>query len=196
MKRSLGLFALLIGFGVFAAPAAATDYDAVLSGLNVNPPNASPATGFTDVTVTGNTLTVNVNWSGLITPASAAHIHCCGVPPTNLNVAVGFPSFPGAASGSYLHVFDMTDSTIYTSGFLAASGGTTAGAEAALIAALNNNGNQTNPPTLVGTYVNVHTSTFPGGEIRGFPSVPEPSTMALMAIGVAGVGFVARRRRG
>jgi hypothetical protein len=49
------------------------------------------------------------------------------------------------------------------------------------------------------TYVNVHTATFPGGEIRGqllqVTVVPEPGTYALMLAGLGLVGFAIRRRR-
>jgi hypothetical protein len=43
-------------------------------------------------------------------------------------------------------------------------------------------------------YVNIHTSTFPGGEIRG-QVVPEPSTLVLVSLGAAAVGACALRRR-
>jgi CHRD domain-containing protein/PEP-CTERM motif-containing protein len=41
-------------------------------------------------------------------------------------------------------------------------------------------------------YMNVHTSTFPGGEIRGqltLTGVPEPSTMALTGLGAAALAL-------
>jgi hypothetical protein len=45
-------------------------------------------------------------------------------------------------------------------------------------------------------YMNVHDSTFPGGEIRGqLLLVPEPSTVALLALGVGGIALQAHRRR-
>ncbi len=45
-------------------------------------------------------------------------------------------------------------------------------------------------------YINFHTTQFGGGEIRGaLQVVPEPSTYALMATGLAGVGLAALRRR-
>jgi hypothetical protein len=46
------------------------------------------------------------------------------------------------------------------------------------------------------TYLNIHSSVVPGGEIRGFlAAVPEPSTWAMMILGFAGIGFMAYRRK-
>lgn len=49
------------------------------------------------------------------------------------------------------------------------------------------------------TYVNIHTSFDPAGEIRGqmvrVVPIPEPETYALMAAGLGFVGWVASRRR-
>jgi hypothetical protein len=44
-------------------------------------------------------------------------------------------------------------------------------------------------------YLNIHTSQFPAGEIRGFlAAVPEPASWAMMLIGLCGVGMLLRRR--
>jgi hypothetical protein len=45
-------------------------------------------------------------------------------------------------------------------------------------------------------YLNIHTQTFPGGEIRGnFALVPEPATWAMMIVGFGAAGAMLRRSR-
>lgn len=138
-------------------------FTADLSGANENPPTATSATG--SAVVTWNTatsqMTVDVAFEGLTAGTLASHIHCCAVPPANAMVATPVPTFPGfpggVTSGTYHHTFDMTDAGSYNPAFVTAHGGTVAGAEAALLAGL-----------LAGqAYLNIHTTMFPGGEIRG-----------------------------
>jgi hypothetical protein len=173
---------------VFACgTASASVYTDTMLGSFEVPPNASPATGATWVSITGNTMMVTVDWNGLIGGnPSAAHIHCCIAPGNNVGVAVGFPGFPNTLSGTYSHTFDLLDSSIYTSGFLNNfGGGTAAGAEAALIAGLDAGW----------AYSNIHNSTFPGGEIRGLLApVPEPSTLLLLAPGISMLGLGWRKK--
>jgi len=91
--------------------------------------------------------------------------------------------------GVYLSpVFDLTQSTIYNPAFVTLEGGLSQ-AEAALIAGIEGGM----------TYFNIHTTTNPGGEIRGqlepLGSVPEPTTLLLLGTRLTGLGFANRWRQ-
>jgi hypothetical protein len=189
VKSALKVCAVAAGFALFSVPAQAfPTFFATMLGSSEVPPNTSPATGFTKVVVTGNNMSVNVTWSGLIggTPA-AAHIHCCVAPGSNVGVAVGFPAFPITTSGAYSHIFNLLDPAIYTAAFRTNfGGGTAAGSKTALITGL-----------FAGrAYSNIHNATFGGGEIRGLLTVPEPSSMALFGSGLLGLLFARRKNKG
>ena len=168
----LALMALLI-LPVPTGYASTITLAASLTGALEVPPTGSPGTGQATVVLdtTLNTMHVDVTFSGLLSGTTASHIHCCLASPflTGVNVGVAtttptFPGFPlGVTSGSYSQTFDLLLSATYNPAFITAQGGTIAGAEAALVAGL-----------LAGeTYLNIHTTLFPGGEIRGF-LVPGP----------------------
>jgi CHRD domain-containing protein len=192
MKRLLLVpIVLLYASEVWANP---ITLSAVLSGLNENPPVASPGTGLAIVTLDpdAQTLQLVVTFSGLTSTDMAAHIHCCLASPfasNNVGVATTVPAFPGfplgVTSGTYTSpVFDLTQPLIYNPAFVTAQGGLSQ-AEAAFIAGLLNNE----------TYLNIHTSTNPGGEIRGILSrVPdEGGTLSLLVLGI--VGLITARKR-
>lgn len=169
-------------------------YSVLLSGPSESPPNASPGTGFGTVIVdtTAHTLEIHVTFSGLTGTTTAAHIHSATAFPLTgtAMVATTTPSFSGfplfVTAGAFDNTLDMTLASSYNAAFITANGGTTASAEAALAAGIAN-GN---------AYFNIHSSTFPGGEIRGFlVAVPEPATIAMIGVAVGGAGLVALRRR-
>ncbi len=196
MKR---LIAAALFFGVMAVGAVRTNADPVvfvahLNGPNEAPPNASPGTGFAIVTIDSvtHTMRVQVTFEGLLAGVTAAHIHGPTAVPFagTAGVATATPTFPGfpngVTSGTYDVTFNMQLASSYNPAFITANGGTTASAEAALFAAIMDGR----------AYFNIHSTLFPGGEIRGFlVPVPEPATMLLFGTGLASIAFKIRRKR-
>jgi len=167
-------------------------YQANLDGPSESPPNASPATGFAEVDYFNLThmLHIHVTFSGLLGTTTASHIHAATLTPGTGTAGVAtttpyFSGFPiGVTSGTFDTTLDLTQASSYNPSYITANGGTTAGAEAALAAALANDE----------AYLNIHTTVFGGGEIRGFlVLVPEPSSIAFLGLGVLAV--ICRRRR-
>ena len=189
---------------VIPAAAATIPFSAILSPANEVPPTASTGSGtaILDLDVAAHTLRVQIAFSGLVPTAppgapvgtTAAHIHCCLPSPfaTGVNAGVAtttptFANFPlGVLAGTYDNTLDLLSASSYNPAFVTLAGGTVATAETTLI-----NG-------LLGglTYLNVHTTAFGGGEIRGFVvQVPEPETYALLLAGLAVIGIAMRKRR-
>lgn len=193
LRLSTWLSAGLVALAAPCAQATAITYHADLSGAKEVPVNASTATGFTTVVVDDLALTMRVlvEFSGLTAPNTAAHIHCCTANPFDLTqtapvatVTPTFPGFPAGTAGVYDHTFDMTLASSYRAGFITAHGGTVSTAWSALLDGLAQGQ----------AYLNIHTATFPGGEIRGFLQVPEPATGALLAVALMGLAAAPRRR--
>ena len=195
MSRLSGMTVLAFALAA-ASPAARADlitYTTFLS--NTGEGSNSPGTGFAEVDydTVAHTMHVQVTFSGLEAPTTASHIHATTAVPGmgNAGVATQVPSFMGfplgVTSGTYDHMFDTTQASFYNPAFVTATGGTVPGAEMALIAALNSGR----------AYLNIHSNLFPGGEIRGFLTVPEPSVLTLActaALGIFGYRRLVRRR--
>lgn len=189
MKYLIGLLAGSV-WALMPAQAMPVHFTAMLSGANENPVVVTTGTGMADVWIDGvaNTMRVMITFSDLLGTTTAAHIHCCAMPPTNAGVATQVPRFVGfpfgVSAGSYDQTFDMSALASYNPAFVTANGGTAAGAEAALFWGIRHDM----------AYVNVHSSLFPGGEIRGsLTPAPEPATLALLGAGLLGA-FGARKR--
>jgi CHRD domain len=137
------------------------EFRAELKGRNESPLTLSAGRGTLELTVNDNDTSVHfvLEYSGLLTPVGAAHIHV-GQPNINGGVTVffcgtvpaGFPARPACpASGTVSGDFTAADVIGLTTQQLEANN------LAKLLAAIRAGK----------TYANVHTMTSPGGEIRG-----------------------------
>ncbi len=175
LTRNFSAMAMSL-FCIFAlsvlAKADTITFTATLQGSQEVPPRNTSATGTATVIlddVTGKG-TISVSFSGLSAAVTGGHIHCC--------------AFPGA-NGPVIVPFDaaLTLTANGTAGSLTNYAFTLTAAQ---ITAMKNGQ----------TYVNIHTSTFPGGEIRGqLNAVPEPGTLLLLGAGLVSVAGKLRKKR-
>jgi len=175
-----------------SASAAEFIYSGILTGDQEVPVVLSPGIGSATVTYDDllHTMRVQVSFSGLLGTTTASHIHVrVGDPPAvSGGVATQTPTFGGfplgVQSGTYDHLFDLTQAASWNAAFIASNGGTAAGAESAFALALQQGR----------AYLNVHTNLYGGGEIRAnLAAVPEPAAWAMMLVGFLGLGAAMRR---
>jgi outer membrane autotransporter protein len=174
MKRTVrnSVLLALTGLPVLLAPAYAETITLVakLIGANESPPVNTPGTGSAGIVLNPalNTMNVGISFRDLLAGTTASHIHCCLPSPfqTGVNVGVAtttptFPGFPlGVRSGTYSASFNLLDAATYNPAFVSGpdGGGSLAGARNALVAGILSDR----------TYLNIHSTLFPNGEIRGF----------------------------
>lgn len=161
MFKSIAIAAVTALVASSAASAAVWTVTVNLDGLQEFPSNASPGTGTADVTVNDVTGLVIISGTYSGMLGNVNNAHLHGLAPAGANAGV---------------LFGLTQ-TGGTSGTISGSGTLSA---ANLAGLLNNL-----------TYINIHSTAFPGGEIRGQVIVPAP--VSMLAVGV--LPFAARRRR-
>ncbi|MEY4642442.1 MAG: hypothetical protein RLZZ227_2436 [Pseudomonadota bacterium] len=145
-----------------SATAHAQIYKGQLTGANEVPPVTTQGTGVGVVSLNTATreLRVSTTFSGLTGNTTASHVHCCAAPGANAGVATQTPSFSGfplgVKAGTYNTLFNTSQAATWNAAFITANGGTPTGAENALSNGLNAGS----------AYLNIHSSTAPGGEVR------------------------------
>jgi hypothetical protein len=163
-------------------------YTVALNGANEEPANDSVGVGADAILRSVHFIHISLSFHDLTSGVTAAHIHCCTIDPFVgvAGIAIPLTGFPtGVTSGTYEHDFNLLDVSTYDTGF---SGGDAAAAEAALMQGLEDSK----------AYVNIHTTLFSTGEIRGFiRPVPEidagSGTLPIAMLG--GVLALVRERR-
>jgi hypothetical protein len=203
MKTQKSIYLLPTGVLLFVSlllsvnPAHATmiHFQTALTGPGESPANVSPGMGTADVYFDdwAQTMEVKVSFWDLLGTATASHIHAATAMADTGTAGVAtetptFGGFPlGVQSGTYDHMFDLTLAASFNGAFITANGGTVANASAALENALLSDK----------AYLNIHTTMFPSGEIRGFlHTVPDSaSTALLLTVALSGMAGLSRTQK-
>src|SRR5437660_11534178 len=160
----VGALVAVLGLTIAATNAdeGTATFRAKLTGFQEVPPKISPSTGRFEATVTSSKLSYALSYSKLSSPAFMAHIHF-GQPAVNGGIFLwlcGSAAAPGPAG---------TPTCPPDGGTVSRSGVTAADIQG--ISAQNlSAGDFAGALRIIAggdAYVNVHTTAFPGGEIRG-----------------------------
>ncbi len=147
---------------------------------------ATNSNGYGSATVmwnsSANDFSYTLSWSNLTGPATMGHIHY-GAPGVVGPIVV--PFFMPAAPSGYLPATDMISGTLTASDLMPdPSGGILTLAD---VATAIQNGD---------AYVNIHTSEYPAGELRGqLTATPEPASVGLVFVALAGGVLIATKKR-
>ena len=186
MKKLIAVAAVVLAAG--AAQADVTRYYTTFApeGGSGRTGSGSAFASFDDAT---NEFSFFADFSGLSGVTTQAHFHCCTTTAFSgtAGVAVDSPSLPiplGVSAGSFGTLLDLDDASNFNPAFITASGGL--GAAITRFKAGLDSGK---------VYLNIHTDTFRGGEIRGFMLVPEPGSAALALLAMAALGAAGARSR-
>ncbi|MBX6315213.1 MAG: CHRD domain-containing protein [Isosphaeraceae bacterium] len=171
--RSLLVAGALVTLGATGAQADFIPLTATLTGSQETPPNSSPGMGAASFILddVAGTLTTAATFAGLTAPTilvQGAAAHIhMGAPGVAGPIIHNLPLGAGVTSGSFTDIW--------------------MGLTAAEIGAIKSGD----------TYINIHTTAFPGGEIRGqLTIIPEPSSLVLIGLGSLGLlGSAWRHRR-
>jgi len=158
------LFAFLFTLGALTVAQAQTSYTISLDSGQEVPPNGSTATGSGTATLTGTTLSISLNYTGLTGPPSLGHIHG-----------------PAAAGANASPIFNFNVTGLGTSGSISTNFTYTA----QQITDLNNLLHYVNLHTAANGGGEIRGQIVP---------VPEPSTLALLGLGAGALVLRLRRK--